>query len=158
MKNSRLSKESKTTNKFGFLRLRSLVVMGAIFTGLIGIGTMAFSESSTTVGASPQPTPQTNKKYIATRNTVVDRETGRLRKPTDQEVEELVLSLTELTKRSDENLNSYTLPGGGDVIDVDGGFAGVMLARPTADGTMETRCVFTFEEAAEFLGLVEDNS
>jgi hypothetical protein len=29
-----------------------------------------------------------------------------------------------------------------------------MLARPRADGSIETRCVFTFEEGAEFLGLV----
>jgi len=33
-----------------------------------------------------------------------------------------------------------------------------MLARPADDGTFETRCVFTFEEGAEFLGLVEDDS
>ena len=31
----------------------------------------------------------------------------------------------------------------------------VVLARPNADGTSELRCVTTFEEAAEFLGLVE---
>jgi len=33
-----------------------------------------------------------------------------------------------------------------------------MLARPNADGTWETKCVFTLEEGAEFLGLVEDDS
>jgi len=31
-----------------------------------------------------------------------------------------------------------------------------MLARPNEDGTWETRCVFTVEEGAAFLGLVED--
>jgi hypothetical protein len=31
-----------------------------------------------------------------------------------------------------------------------------MLARPRADGSFDTRCVFTFEEGAEFLGLVAD--
>ena len=34
----------------------------------------------------------------------------------------------------------------------------MVLARPKADGTFETRCVFTLEEGAAFLGLVEDNS
>ena len=41
-------------------------------------------------------------------------------------------------------------------LDLAGGFAGVLLARPTGDGKWETRCVFTVEEGAEFLGLVED--
>ena len=34
--------------------------------------------------------------------------------------------------------------------------AGVLLARPGENGAWETRCVFTVEEGAEFLGLVED--
>jgi hypothetical protein len=40
-------------------------------------------------------------------------------------------------------------------VDLGGGFGGVMLARPAADGSWETLCVFTFEEGAAFLGLVE---
>jgi hypothetical protein len=32
-----------------------------------------------------------------------------------------------------------------------------MLARPGDGGTFETRCVFTFDEGASFLGLVEDD-
>ena len=63
-----------------------------------------------------------------------------------------------MTKRSDENLPSVSLTNGGVGLDLDGGFGGTILARPTADGTMETRCVFTIEEATEFLGLVIDNS
>jgi hypothetical protein len=33
-----------------------------------------------------------------------------------------------------------------------------MLARPNPDGTSEVRCVNSFAEAADFLGLVEDPS
>ena len=36
--------------------------------------------------------------------------------------------------------------------------AGIVLARPNEDGTWETRCVFTLEEGAAFLGLVEDDA
>jgi hypothetical protein len=43
-------------------------------------------------------------------------------------------------------------------MDLDGGFNGVVLARPNGDGTWETKCVFTLEEGAEFLGIVEDDS
>ena len=41
-------------------------------------------------------------------------------------------------------------------MDLAGGFAGVLLARPNDDGTWETRCVFTVEEGAAFLGFVEE--
>ena len=34
----------------------------------------------------------------------------------------------------------------------------MLLARPADDGSWETLCVFTFDEGAEFLGLVEDIS
>jgi hypothetical protein len=47
---------------------------------------------------------------------------------------------------------------GGRMAVLGGGFAGVMLARPRTDGTYETRCVFSFEEGAEFLGLVAENT
>jgi hypothetical protein len=43
---------------------------------------------------------------------------------------------------------------GGVTAKLDKAFGGVVLARPKADGSIETRCVFTFEEGAEFLGLV----
>ncbi len=39
---------------------------------------------------------------------------------------------------------------------LDGEAAPVMIARPNADGTTEVLCVTSFEEAAAFLGLVED--
>jgi len=43
-------------------------------------------------------------------------------------------------------------------VDLNGGYNGVLLGRPGNDGSFETMCVFTFEEGAEFLGLVEDTS
>ena len=49
-----------------------------------------------------------------------------------------------------------TLANGTKAVNIDGRFQSVMLARPNEDGTSELRCVTTFEEAAEFLGLVED--
>lgn len=160
MKNSRMDKKSKTVKKSGFLRLKTFVILGAVFTALIGIGILAFSDSSISnlVSAQSPLDRKGDKKYIATKNTIVDRETGRLRKPNEQEIEELVKSLKDLTKRSDENLPSAVLPNGSVSLDLQGGYAGTILARPNPDGTFETRCVFTMEEATEFLGLVVDNS
>jgi hypothetical protein len=162
MNNSRFDKESSNPEKNNkrFSKLTSLVILGTIVTALIGLGALIFSGSSKTATASTKtrPTPPEGKRYIATKSIVVDKETGRARKPNDQELKELIEALAVLTKRSDENLSSVVGENGGVSMDLDGGFAGTMLARPNPDGTMETRCVFTFQEAADFLGLVEDGS
>jgi hypothetical protein len=99
-----------------------------------------------------------NKKYIATRAITVDQQTGALRLPTAQETQELVDRLIALTNRSTDGLQTQALQGGGRFVDLDSRFESVMLVRPNADGTSEVRCVTSFEEAAEFLGLVEDTS
>lgn len=94
-------------------------------------------------------------RYRATRPIVVDTQTRQRRMPTVQELGELVDQLATLTKRP-EGLPETAMAGGAVAVDLDGGFAGLMLARPNEDGTFETLCVFTFEEGAEFLGLAVD--
>lgn len=143
-------------NKIHFSKLTSFLILGAVLIALVGIGTLVFSGSSKTVEASQ--TKQDKKKYIATKEIVVDQATGQLRKPNEKELKELVDSLKTLTKRSAENLESFSLPKGGEAVNLDGNFQGTILARPKSDGTMEVRCVFTFEEATEFLGLVEETN
>src|SRR5262245_30041552 len=98
------------------------------------------------------------KKYVATRAITVDAQTGTLRLPTAEETQALVDSLVAMTNRSTEGLQVKTAANGTKSVDLDGRFQSVMLARPNADGTSETKCVATFEEAAEFLGLVEDKA
>jgi hypothetical protein len=118
---------------------------------------LASPQAPASVAASqaPEAAPRNQRRYRATRRLVVDRQTGQARMPTTEEVDELVANLTTLTKRADGDLPQTSAAGGGTAVDLDGGFAGVMLARPNDDGTYETRCVFTFDEGAEFLGLVE---
>jgi hypothetical protein len=149
---------SNEKNKKRFSKLSSLIILGVIAGAIIGVGYFTSSQSSTAVvsAAEPQPTPKGNKKYIATRKIIVDKETKELRKPTQEEVNNLVVELEKLTKRPTENLTTTTLPNGGEAVDLDNGYAGVIISRPNSDGTLETRCVFSFEEAADFLGLEED--
>jgi len=97
------------------------------------------------------------KKYKATREIVIDKETGQRRMPTQEEIDEVVVNLSQLANRP-ENLSSTESAGGGELVDLGGGYNGVLVGRPADDGSFETRCVFTFEEGAEFLGLVEDTS
>jgi hypothetical protein len=118
---------------------------------------LANPQAPASIGASQaaDATPRNQRRYRATRRLVVDKQTGQTRMPTSEEVDALVANLTSLTKRTADQLPQSTAAGGGTAVDLEGGFAGVMLARPNEDGTFETRCVFTFEEGAEFLGLVE---
>jgi len=94
------------------------------------------------------------KKYVATRDITVDKQTGQLRKPTAEETETLVAQLTAMTNQSAEGLQQ-TSGTNGVFVDLQDRFQSTVLARPNPDGTSELRCVTTFEEAAEFLGLVE---
>ena len=113
--------------------------------------------TSTTVSAQASGAPGQVKKYRATRPLVADAQTGAVRMPTQEEVDQAVGSLSSLTKSAGDSPTQASAGGGAVTIDLDGGAAGVMLARPNSDGTWETRCVFSLDEGAEFLGLVVDN-
>jgi hypothetical protein len=114
------------------------------------------ARSSNRANASTNP-DSAQKRYRATRPVVVDQQTGRLRMPEKQEIDEIVENLAALAKRPTEGLQQSSVESGGVAVDLDGGYGSVVLARPNSDGTWETKCVFTFEEGAEFLGIVEDN-
>ena len=94
------------------------------------------------------------KKYVATRDITIDKQTGQLRKPTAEETDALVAQLAAMTNQSAEGLQQ-TAGTNGVFVDFQERFQSTVLARPNSDGSSELRCVTTFEEAAEFLGLVE---
>lgn len=103
------------------------------------------------------PPGQLKKAYVGTKEIVIDKETGRARKPTYEETQELVATLATLTNRSSEGLTVETRSDGVKQADLQGRFGTVTLGRPAADGTTEVLCVTTFEEGAAFLGLEEIN-
>jgi hypothetical protein len=70
----------------------------------------------------------------------------------------MVDQIKSLTNRSTDGLTSTQHPNGMVSIDLEGRANGVVLGRANADGTTEVRCVFSIEEAAEFLGLEETTS
>lgn len=135
----------------------ALVMATGLFV-LLGIETIGFSGSTPRRGFKPNPMSiQEARKYRATKEITVDKQTGQRRLPTAEETLELVDTLAAMTNNSTEGLQETTLPNGVKAIDLQGRFAPVTLARPNADGTMELKCVTGFEEAAEFLGLVKDD-
>jgi hypothetical protein len=111
---------------------------------------------STGGGMSAQSAQWKAKKYKGTRAIIVDSATGQLRLPTQEEVDRAVKSISSLVPRPVEEARERTVSSGAIAVSLEGG--GVVLARPNGDGTFETRCVFTFEEGADFLGIVEAES
>ncbi len=95
------------------------------------------------------------KKFKATKEIVLDQATGTLRRPTSEETDLMVEQISSLTNRSTEGLTVQPAANGGEMMDLEGRFGGVVLGRATADGGTEVRCVFTMEEATAFLGLEE---
>lgn len=148
MRKSRPGKES-----LSFSRSTLAILLGALAVVSIAVIVMGSNRSSSSVHASPI----NQKRYKATKPIVVDKQTGQPRMPNQEEIDQVVSTLSVLAARPEDLPQTQTATGAV-VIDLEGGYNGVMLARPNADGTLETRCVFTFEEGAEFLGLVEDNS
>ena len=107
--------------------------------------------------ALPRTSSQASpKKYRATKEIVLDKTTGKVRKPTQEETDAMVSRISVLTNRSSEGLSVNQSSNGMKSMDLQGRFNSVMLGRANADGTTEIRCVFTIEEAADFLGLEEE--
>jgi hypothetical protein len=97
--------------------------------------------------------------YTATRAIAMDSATGKYRKPNAAEIDALVADLKSLTRQPQAVAMTATARNtGGVTAKLDKAFGGVMLARPGSDGSVETRCVFTFEEGADFLGLVANTA
>ncbi len=129
-------------------RTRIGLVLSAILIALT-LGTIALTRTSTQAQ---------KKKYVATKEIIHDQASGRLRKPTAEETDAMVEQLKSLTNRSSEGLIATQHSNGMTSMNLEDRFGGVVVGRANADGTTEVRCVFTMEEAAEFLGLEETTS
>jgi hypothetical protein len=146
MRKSNKARRSAKQDPAGFFGVKLVMLLAVIAV----VGAVVFLTGTKSSNAS-------EKKYKATREYVVDNQSGQRRMPTQEEIDEVVSNLSQLANRP-ENLPSTEGSGGGELVDLAGGYNGVLLGRATDDGGFETKCVFTFEEGAEFLGLVEDTS
>jgi hypothetical protein len=131
-------------------RKRVGLVFVAVLIAIVGV-TLAFSKSTSQARSGQGQ----QKRYVATREVIVDQTTGQRRKPTDEEIEALVVQVSALTNRSSEGLTVTKRPDGTQMMDLQDRFNNVALARANEDGTTSVRCVTSMEEAAEFLGLQE---
>ena len=98
-----------------------------------------------------------NERWTATKPIVFDAATKQLRKPTAAETVAIVRSLRELTFAHGQ-MNPTTQADGTRIAHADGGFAQIVVGRAKEDGSMETRCVASFDEAVDFLGFVAEST
>jgi len=119
---------------------------------ILGMASCALALS---LGVGAADAAEKSVQYTATRAIAMDSATGKYRKPNAAEIKELVAELKAMTRQPTATAMTATAHNtGGVTATLDKAFGGVVLGRPKADGSIETRCVFTFEEGAEFLGLV----
>jgi len=137
-----------------------LIALASTVVLILGLGVVLTQASKTNLTAGQMKafnssSQHRGKTYVGTKDIIVDKQTGKARKPTADETRELVVTLSTLTNRSSDGLSVVARPDGIKQVDLDGRFNGVTLARPGADGSMEVRCVTSFDEGADFLGLEE---
>jgi hypothetical protein len=128
---------------------RRPIAIAAVLTGLalaVAFGALGFSPKSSTAQA---------KKYKATKEIVRDNATGELRLPTPAETDAMVAQISQLANRSTEGLKETPLANGV-ATDLQGRFQGVVLGRANPNGGTDVKCVFSIEEGADFLGLVQE--
>lgn len=149
-KNLRTPQPDKRHKKSRLTSIRIIALLAMLILP-VGMSMGVFSQSE-------QSTKPHGKKYVAAKEIIFDKASGKLRKPTTEETEVMVDRVSALTNRSSEGLTVNTHPNGMKSMNAEGRFGGVVLGRANPDGTTEVRCVFTMEEAAEFLGLEEVNT
>ena len=134
-----------------------IVLAAAIIVAAIARTNVAASNSGfAAADQGTQTAPGQQKKYKATRAIIKDKDTGEVRLPTPEELQQTIDSLASLTHRDVGAAEATpTAVAGYSALGLSP-TAGVFVARANEDGTMETKCVSTFEEAAAFLGLVEE--
>jgi hypothetical protein len=128
-------------------RLRPSLVVAA----LVASGT-AVPSSSWTLNAQTQKVVREDLvKKLTGKKIRVDKQTGQPRAVTEAEARATVQQLTALLERPAAPPQVNYRSNRTQVANVDGYFNRAVIARPRANGTFETRCVSTLDEAVAFL-------
>lgn len=152
MKKQRVKNTRKTRSRAWILItiLASAVILAVVVGTIVSSPTAEAQQESS---GQPQVSDDDATVEFANQKITIDAQTGRLRKPTVEEARAIVETITGHTDRSSKGLRVQPGPNGTTMLDLQGRFQNVVLAKPNPDGTNEVRCVTTLKEAADFLGL-----
>lgn len=113
---------------------------------------MALPVSVRTVGAQTQKAAREDLvKKLTGKKIRLDKQTGKPRAVSEGEARETVRQLSALLARPAAPPEVTYRRDGTQVATVDGYLSRTIVARPRENGTFETRCVTTLDEAVAFL-------
>lgn len=119
---------------------RRLVALAAALVLGVAPSAQAASKKVRPVAA---PEKKDAGKWIGTRP--VAMASGDVRVPSLEEASDLAASLKGMLDRSGAGTTAATRADGTRQVTLESQFGSVVLARPTADGGLETRCVTSFD-------------
>ena len=127
--------------------LRRAAHVAAVAAALFAAGGLALP--ATNVLAQGRQSQEDHVKKLTGKKLKVDPKTGRPRPVTEKEARETVDQLNELL--APRGVAAPVSAGQVRMVDLGGAVNRAVIARPRADGTFETRCVTTLDEAVDFL-------
>jgi hypothetical protein len=128
-----------------WIRVCALTVLAGCFFAANAYGQHSGKGSSKDKDGNDEETAASSSGQQA----AVDSKSGKLRQPTPEEVQQLTQPLTQ--NDSVEGLTPVTLPDGGTMVDLQGRFQSVAIAKKNPDGSIAQACVETSKQAKEFL-------
>lgn len=133
---------SKFNGTLGRIALSATLLAG--FLGAASIAGMAQS-------AAKGKTPGNDEVAIGAsgQQVAIDAKSGKLRQPTQEEIKELVAGMK--LNDSAEGLTSKRVGNGSQVMNIEGRFENMLIAKTNADGSVSTACVSSKKQAEDFL-------
>ena len=123
--------------------LRGAVLMTCACTLLFILSASAMAQHAAK-GNAPDDSVGASGQQVA-----VDAQTGKLRKPTQEEIQQLITGLK--VNDSAEGLTAKRVSNGSQVMDLEGRFETVAIAKINPDGTLSKACVVSAKDAEAFL-------
>jgi hypothetical protein len=130
-------------------KLKTRIMVLATFAMSIGIVSNASAQQAATSKAKADD--QYTYVPFAGQKVAIDRQTGKLRPPTPEEVRTLTQGLKTMLSRSDQGLTVVRHPNGMQSVNLQGRFQSVALVKINSDGNASEQCVTNEQEAKQFL-------
>ncbi|HET9697461.1 MAG TPA: hypothetical protein VFP40_11385 [Terriglobales bacterium] len=128
-------------------KLGRIVTSGTVLAGLLTIASVAGMAQSAAKGK----TPGNDEVAVGAsgQQVAIDAKSGKLRQPTQEEIQALVAGMK--LNDSAEGLTAKRVGNGSQVMNIDGRFENMLVARTNPDGSVSTSCVSSKKQAEAFL-------
>lgn len=143
--------KTRSRGRFIMAALVSTAILALVVGSIISSQTASAKQEKSQTRS--QDTEGDTTVQFANQKIKIDPQTGRLRTPTVEEARAIVETIEGLTNRSSKGLKVQRTADGGRMVDLQGRFQTVVVAKPNPDGTNEIKCVTSLEEATAFLGI-----